>query len=120
MFKKNSNYNEHLQQITFLKHNDMGSLSVINAAYSMPRAVLFFTKLGQTKGAENKKFVAHKGSIYISVTASTRQCALVTKLTRLCSHREQNKASTVQRVTLTTKAHSVDEKHYFRLDKTFE
>lgn len=42
--------------------------------------------------------MANKGSIYISVTASTRQCALVTKLTLLCSHREQNKALSVQKV----------------------
>lgn len=41
--------------------------------------VLFCSvKLCQTKEAENKMFVVHKGSIYISVTASTRQCAVVT------------------------------------------
>lgn len=44
--------------------------------------------------SENETLVANKGSISIRV----RQCALVTKLTPLCSNREQNKASSVQRV----------------------
>lgn len=72
-------------------------MRVISATHRKPRV-----RLCQTKETENKTFVAHKGSINISVTASTRQCALVTKLTPLCSRREQNKTSTVQRETLTT------------------
>lgn len=76
-----------------------------------PSCCSFSAKLCQTKGAENETFVAHKASIYIGVTASTRQCALVTKLTLLCSCYEQNKAPIVQRATLATKTHLLHRKN---------